>query len=88
MGLMKELEKLAEGLKQQRDEIKVQLHLAGLEAKAEWENTEKQLSLFKEKLADIGDDTKETTEEFVDATKVIGEEIKAAYKRIVDRLQD
>ena len=88
MGLLKELEKVAEGLKQQRDEIKVQLHLAGLEAKAEWENTEKKLALFKEKIADIGDDTKETTEEVVEATKVIGEEIKSAYKRIVERLQD
>lgn len=88
MGLLKELEKVGEGLKQQRDEIKVQLHLASLEAKAEWENTEKKLSLFKEKIADIGDDTKETTEEFVEATKVIGEEIKAAYKRIVERLED
>lgn len=88
MDLTKEIAKFAEGLKQQRDEIILQLHLAGLDAKKEFEAAEKNWQQFKEKIADIGDETKETGEEFVQATKIIGEELKSAYKRIIDRIRD
>jgi len=86
MDILKEIDKLNEGLKQQRDEIKVQLHLASLEAKEEWEHAEKNWDKFIDKLATISDETKETSDEIIHATKMIGDELKFTYQRIKDRL--
>lgn len=87
MELFKELEKLTDMIKSQRDEIQVQMHLAGMEAKEEWEKAESKLDEFLSKAAEIKDDTKETTDELLNSTKIIGDEITEAYKRIVTRLK-
>ncbi len=41
MNLKNELDELANTLKQQRDEIELQLHLASMEVKDEWQHAEK-----------------------------------------------
>ena len=87
MEILKELEKLSDNIKHQRDELQVRMHLAGMEAKEEWEKAEEKWDEFKIKAEEIKDDTQETTEELVTATKIIGEEISQAYKRIVERLK-
>jgi hypothetical protein len=88
MNILEEMENLAEGLKQQRDEINVQLHLAGMEAKDEWEKSEHIWDQFLDKLAEINDDTKETGDQLIHTTKIIGDELKSLYARIKDRLSD
>ena len=87
MEIFKELEKITDKIKHQRDELQVHMHLAGMEAKDEWEKAEEKWDEFMDKAAEIKDDTQETTEELVAATKVIGEEINQAYKRILERLK-
>ena len=87
MEILKELENLTDKIKYQRDELQVRMHLAGMDAKEEWEKAEEKWDEFKHKAAEIKDDTQETTEELVNATKIIGEEISQAYKRIVERLK-
>lgn len=87
MDLLKDLENLSEKIKQQRDEITVQLNLAGKEAKDEWEKAEAKWTDLKHKAEEIKDDTKETTEELVSAAKVVAEELTGAYQRIIDRLK-
>ena len=87
MEILKELENLTDKIKHQRDELQVRMHLAGMDAKEEWEKAEEKWDEFKHKAAEIKDDTQETTEELVNATKIIGEEISQAYKRIVERLK-
>lgn len=86
MNLVKEFDKLTETLKQQRDEIEVQIHLAGMDAKQEWQKAEKNWGQFVDALGEITDDTKETSAELIHRTKVIGDELKEAYKRISERL--
>jgi len=88
MDILEELETLAEGLKQQRDEIRLQLHLAGMEAKEEWEKSEHIWDQFLDKLAEIDDDTKETGEQIIHTTKIIGDELKSIYSRIKGLLSD
>ena len=88
MSISSDFENLSAKLKSQRDKIELKLHLASMEAKEEWEMTEKKWDHFKDKVEDIADDTKETTKELVDATKVIADELKSAYQRIVKRLSD
>lgn len=87
MDLLKDLDTLSEKIKQQRDEITVQLNLAGMEAKDEWEKAEAKWAELKSKAEEIKDDTQETTEELVAVAKVIAEELTGAYQRIIDRLK-
>jgi len=86
MNLKKEFEESAEVLKQQRDKIEVQIHLASMEAKDEWQKAEKNWGEFIDALGVITDDTEEVGEELIKATKIIGDELKETYNRISQRL--
>jgi hypothetical protein len=86
MNIKEDFQELTETLKHQRDEIALKVHLAGMDAKGEWEKAEKKWGQFSIKANDIVDDAKETSDELVDGAKVIGEELKLAYTRIKERL--
>ncbi|WP_024299682.1 hypothetical protein [Methylomicrobium lacus] len=86
MELHEELAKLSETLKQQRDEIRLQLHLASADLKDEWEESEREWGHFKDKFAEIIDESKETSTELLEKTRIVGEELKIAYKNIHRRL--
>ena len=86
MDIKKEIDVIADALKQQRDEIEVQIHLASMDAKEEWQKAEKKWDQFVDTLGVITDETKETSSEIIHTTKVIGDELKETYKRISDRL--
>lgn len=86
MALKEDFENLLESLKTERDEIKLKLHLGSMEARDEFENVEKNWNALTQKAADISDDTVETSEEFIEKTKIVGEELKATYDRIRARL--
>jgi len=86
MSIKDEFEKLLDKLKTERDEIEVKLHLASMEAKEEFEAAEHKWSQLKQKAGEIADDTVETSEEYIAKAKIIGEELKETYSRIVQRL--
>ncbi|MCK4842927.1 MAG: hypothetical protein KAT04_13785 [Methylococcales bacterium] len=86
MDIQKEFNDLTDALKQQRDEIEVQIHLASMDAKEEWHKAEKSWGHFTDALGVISDDTKETSAELIKTTKVIGDELKETYNRISKRL--
>lgn len=88
MGLFQELNKFAEGLEQLRDEVKVQLHLASMESKQEWDQAEKQRDHFLAKLNEIAQETKGKPEEMIKKAEMIGEELKSTYQRIKDKLAE
>ncbi len=88
MNMQTEFDELKDTLKQQRGEIQLQIHLASMDAKDEWKKAEKAWSKFVDGLDLISDDTKESGAELVQATKIIGDELKEAYQRISDRLED
>lgn len=88
MDLFQELNKFAEGLEQLRDEVKVQLHLASLESKREWDQAEQQRDHFLVKLNEIAQETKGKPEEMIKKAEMIGEELKSTYQRIKDKLAE
>jgi len=88
MSVKEEFENLMEKLKVERDELNVQMHLASMEAKEEFQKAEKKWSHIKTEAADIADETKETSEEFIAKTKIVGEELKETYHRITKRLSN
>ena len=81
-----DIEALMEGLKQQRDAIKVQLHLGKAEAKQEWEEMEKKLEHLRAKVKVVGDETQEASRDVLEAAKLLAEEIKRGYDRIRKKL--
>jgi len=88
MSIKQDFENLLDKLQVERDEIKLKLHLASMEAKEEFDEAEKQWSQLKIKAAEIADDSVETSEEFIDKAKIVGEELKRAYSRIATRLSN
>jgi hypothetical protein len=88
MSINTEFDNLLEKLKVERDEIALKLHLASMEAKEEFEEAEKNWDSLKNKAAEIADQSKETSEEYIAKAKIIGEELRDAYSRISKRLRD
>jgi hypothetical protein len=86
MNMQEELEKFRNGLFQQRDELLVQLNLAKMEAREEWDRTEQKLEEFKTKLDGIAEEAKDASDDVWTSVKMLGEEIKTAYDRIKSRL--
>lgn len=88
MAMKEEFEHLLDKLKSERDELKLKMHLASMDAKDEFADAEKKWAHIKAEAADIADDTKETSEELIAKAKIVGEELKDTYRRIAKRLSD
>jgi hypothetical protein len=85
--MKQEFEQLMAKLATERDEVNLKLHLASMEAQEEFADAEKIWEQVKQKASDIGDDSVETTDEFIGAAKVVGEELTEAYQRIANRIK-
>ena len=88
MELKEEFKRLVEKLRMERDEINLKIHLGSMDAQKEFEEAEKKWSHVKTKAADIANDGKTTSEEFITKSKIVGEELKETYKRISKRLSE
>ncbi|MGZ8238838.1 MAG: hypothetical protein ACXW00_09560 [Methylobacter sp.] len=86
MSLKEDFENVLKKLQAERDEAKLKLHLASMEVRQEFEEAEKDWRHLKAKAAEIGDESVETSEEFIANAKIVGEELKDAYHRIAKRL--
>ena len=84
------LDDLLESLRQQRDELRVQMHLAGVEAKQEWERLEKKWTrILAEKSAEskpLREAVEESTKDVSAALEQVAEELKRGYQRIRDSM--
>ncbi len=77
-----DFDEFVENLKQQRDELRVKMHLAAADVKDEWENLEGKWSHFEAKAKQVGGEAAEASKEVWDAAKDLGGEIKEGYDRI------
>ena len=87
MAIQEEFEKLVDRLKTERDELKLKMHLASMEVKEEFEEAEKKWDQLKNRAIDIADGAVETSDEYIDKAKIVGDELKEAYNRIASRLR-
>ena len=85
---MTDIDDLIEDLKQRRDQLRVQIHLASKEVQEEWEDLEKKMDHFSGEAKKFAEDAKlkETGSELGDALKNVGHELKKGYDRIRDAL--
>ena len=78
----KELDNLLETLKQQRDELNLQLHLAKAEARDEWAALEGKWEQVEGKLGQLKTVAGDAAEDVGAAAKLLAEEIGRGYDRI------
>ncbi len=81
---------MIEELKQKRDELRVQMHLASKEIKDEWNELEEKMEDFSGKAKQFSDDAKlkETGAGIGDALGQLGSELKRGYDRIREAMKD
>ena len=80
---MSEFDDLVADLKQKRDELRLQIHLASKEAQEEWEELEEKMTEFSSR-AELG----KTSEGIGDALGKVGEELKRGYQRIRSAIKE
>jgi vacuolar-type H+-ATPase subunit D/Vma8 len=79
---MNEINDYLTGLKQIRDELRVQIHLAKKEVQEDWEELEDKMEdmVAKAQLAETGEGVS-------DAVEQLGDELKLGYQRIRDAIK-
>ena len=87
---MTDFDDIIEALKQNRDELRVQMNLASKEIKDEWNELEEKMEDFSGKAKQFSNDAKlkETGEGIGDALGQLGGELKRGYERIRNALSD
>ncbi len=76
-----------EKLKQQRDELRLKMHLAKADARDEWDEMEGKWDHLRDRLKAAGGEASEAKGDVGDALKSLASEIKKGYERIRDQLQ-
>lgn len=75
-------------LRTERDELKVQMHLAKAEAREEWDKMERRFDEFQTKARAAQDEAGDAAKDVGAAAKQLGEEIAEAYQRIRKAFSD
>jgi hypothetical protein len=78
----RDLEQFVADLQATRDELRVKLHLAKQDAKAEWAELEKKLDGLKGRMDVVGKEAGRAAKDVGAALKVVAEEIRKGYERI------
>ena len=78
--------KLVEKLKTERDEIRVQLHLAKEDLQDDWAGVEKKWQTIENKLAAAKQQVERSSDDVGEAVDVLAVELKQAYERIKSKL--
>ncbi|MDH3270415.1 MAG: hypothetical protein OEN56_03740 [Gemmatimonadota bacterium] len=76
------LQDILQRLEQERDELKVKVGLAKLEAREEWEELEKKMEGLRGRMKVVGDEAKEASGDVGAAFDVVAEEIKDGFNRL------
>lgn len=86
MPLQEKIKETIEKLKQERDELRLQIHLGTAEVKDEWERLEKRWHEIEQKMAAVANATAESSKEVAAALSLVADEISRGYQRIKKQL--
>ena len=86
--LKRDLKSLKENLIQEKDEIRVQVELAKMEARTEWKKIENQLEDFLGKVKSNIEQAETATEDTVKRALNLGSDLKKRIKDAKDKLKD
>ncbi len=80
------INELINDLRRERDELKVKVRLAKMEASDEWQELEAKLEKFELQAKEVGVAAAHASKDIGSAAKLLGEEIKKGFKSIAKRL--
>ncbi|NNE01161.1 MAG: hypothetical protein HKN47_27925 [Pirellulaceae bacterium] len=69
-------------LKQERDELKLKVHLGKMELQEEWQALADKLDALNHRFDPLKDAVEETSEDVWDSLKLVGGEIRDGFQRI------
>ena len=81
------IEEIISTLKQQRDELELQIHLGAAEAKEEFDDAMQKLNKMSSDFEPVKDAAEESAENVFESLKLVGEEIKVSFSRIKKSLK-
>ena len=87
MTLKDDLKNTADKLRNQRDELKLQMHFANMEVLDDWESLERQWQEFIARSKQVQKEIETDTEKICTALLILGDEIKTGYKKIKTTLK-
>ena len=76
------LGEMIDSLKQQRDELALQMHLGKAEAKEEWERVQEKLDKLSDDFEPLKDAVGESAEGLLTSLGLVADEIKDSFHRI------
>ena len=76
------MREMLEKLEQERDELRVRLHLGKAEAKEEWDKLDGRIAELRGRLDRAGDEAGEVMEDVGAAAKLLGDEIRLGFDRV------
>jgi len=79
---LEHLQKIADDLKHQRDELQVKLHLAKADARDEWAKLETRWEEVKTKMDTVRQEASQTTESVASGLSLVLDELKKGYDNI------
>lgn len=82
------VDKLIHELRQERDELKVQMHLASMELKEEWGSLTDRLDALNHRYEPLKEAVEETADDVWESMKFVGCEIREGFKRIRKSLSE
>ncbi|HKK03024.1 MAG TPA: hypothetical protein VKA17_04450 [Gammaproteobacteria bacterium] len=80
-------QKAVEKLRQERDELRLQVHLGRAELQEEWQALEHKWETLEARLADAAGEAREASQDIGAAIGVLTDELGHAYRRIRDKLR-
>ena len=82
----KKLQGLLQQLETERDELKLSIGLAKLEAREEWNELEKKIESVRGRLKVVGEEARDVSEDVAAAAQTLAEEIKVGFARLRERI--
>tara|TARA_R110002049_G_scaffold4601_4_gene31881 strand:- start:122024 stop:122287 length:264 start_codon:yes stop_codon:yes gene_type:complete len=81
-GRNKVVAELMRGLRHERDELNLQMHLAGKEVQDQWNQLNDRFIQLNDDYEPLKDAVKETSDDVWDSLKLVGEELREGFHRI------
>lgn len=84
--IKKRIDEMLEELKQERDELRVKMNLAKMEARDEWREIEAKLVKLEAKASEVREATAEAAKDIAAAAKPLADEIQDTFRRLAKRI--
>jgi SMC interacting uncharacterized protein involved in chromosome segregation len=83
--MQERIQEMLEDLKRERDELRVKISLAKLEASSEWREVERKIDKLEAKAREVGGATVEASKDVGAAARLLGEEIRKGLRSVAKR---